>query len=55
MKGKKVVTCQADENQRKPVGIALDERKNGIAQKADEQEEVEEGEYIIRHFFLGYS
>jgi hypothetical protein len=55
MKGKKVVTCQADENQCKPVGIALDERKNGIAQKADEQEKMEECKYILRHFFLSYS
>jgi hypothetical protein len=52
MEGKKIVTCQTDDDQRKPEGIALDKRVEGITEKTDEQEEVEECEYIIKHKLL---
>jgi hypothetical protein len=55
MEGKKVITYQTDDHKRKPEGIALDKREEGINEETDEQEEVEEREYIIKHFFLGYS
>lgn len=55
MEGKKVITYQTDENQRKPEGIALDKGVEGITEKADEQEEMKKRKYIIKHFFLGNS
>jgi hypothetical protein len=48
----KVITYQAGDNQHKPDGVALDERVEGITEKADEKEEVEEGKYIIDHELL---
>jgi len=44
MEGKKIVTQQTGDDQRKPGGIALDERVEGITEKTDKQEEVEECE-----------
>jgi len=53
MEGKKIVTRQADDDQRESEGIALDKKVKGIAQEADKQEEMEESEYIIKHKLHG--
>ena len=54
MEGNKVIAYQTGDDQRKPEGIALDERDEGITDKTDEHEQVEKCEYVIEHYFLNY-
>jgi hypothetical protein len=54
MEGEEVVNYQADEDQCKPENIALDKSVESIAEKTDQQEEVEKSEYVIKHCFLNY-
>jgi hypothetical protein len=49
VEGKKIVSCQTDDDQRKPECIALNKRVEGITEKTDEEEEVEECKEIIEH------
>ena len=49
MEGQKVVASQTDNNQSEPQGVALEERINGIAEQAEEKEEMKKGEDIVEH------
>jgi len=50
MKGEKVIADQTDDDQRKPEGIALEKRYEGITEKTDEHEEVEKCKYVVEHY-----
>jgi hypothetical protein len=52
VEGKKVIAGQADKYQSEPRDITLEKGEDGVAEKTDEQEEVEKGKYVITHEFV---